>query len=131
MTTSEFFYNDKWNKTLEAAAETNMISEDALTLIKNDSKMIGIDEKVNIKTDSYISYICLINPENKEVIETCLEEVLGTRMSINVIYGLDSDNSKSKEVNSVACLLVLEFSALKQGAISNIFSNPLAIAICL
>ena len=39
--------------------------------------------------------------------------------------------STSNEVNSVACLLVFEFSALKQGATSNIFSNPLAIAICL
>ena len=41
------------------------------------------------------------------------------------------ENSKSNEVNSVACLFVFEFSALNAGATSNILDIPAAIAICL
>ena len=39
--------------------------------------------------------------------------------------------AKSKEVNSVACLEVFEFSALKAGATSKTLDIPAAIAICL
>ena len=82
MTTIDFYLNDKWSQTLKIIAKSGQIPESVLPYF--DSKLISLsDSEAVVSVPNFINYA--IMSQNQEVIQNCLEEVLGKRLDVRVV----------------------------------------------
>lgn len=82
MTTIDFYLNDKWSHTLKNIANSGQVSESILPYF--DSKLVSLDDDHALVTvPAFINYS--IMSENIRIIESCLEEVLGRKMSVRIM----------------------------------------------
>lgn len=94
MTTIDFYLNDKWSQTLKNIADSSQIAESVLPYF--DSKLVSLNDNEAIVTvPAFINFA--IMSEHIDLIESCLEEVMGKHMSIKVIQQ-DDFNTRSNSV---------------------------------
>ncbi len=94
MTTIDFYLNDKWSQTLKNIADSGQIAESVLPYF--DSKLVSLNDNEAIVTvPAFINFA--IMSEHIDLIESCLEEVMGKHMSIKVIQQ-DDFNTRSNSV---------------------------------
>jgi len=90
MTAIDFFLNDKWTQTLKGIAGSGQIADTVLPYF--DSKLTALnDNEAVVSVPNFINYT--IMQQNKEVVENCLEEVLGRRFSVVFIQPDDTPQS--------------------------------------
>lgn len=90
MTAIDFFLNDKWTQTLKGIAGSGQIADTVLPYF--DSKLTALnDNEAVVSVPNFINYT--IMQQNKEVVENCLEEVLGRRFSVVFIQPDDTPRS--------------------------------------
>ncbi len=91
MTTLDFYLNDKWSQTLTYIAESGQIAESVQPYF--DSKLISLDDKEALVTvPAFINYAIMSDHIN--LIEDCLEEVLGKKVSVKLVQQDDIDRNK-------------------------------------
>ena len=94
MTTIDFYLNDKWSQTLKNIADSGQIAESVLPYF--DSKLVSLNDNEAIVTvPAFINFA--IMSEHIDLIESCLEEVMGKHMSIKVIQQ-DDFNTRSNSI---------------------------------
>ena len=82
MTTVDFYLNDKWSETLKNIATSGQVSESILPYF--DSRLVALNDDVALVTvPAFINYS--IMTQNVSVIENCLEDVLGKKMSVRIM----------------------------------------------
>ena len=82
MTTVDFYLNDKWSETLKNIANSGQVSESVLPYF--DSRLVSLNDDVALVTvPAFINYS--IMTQNVSVIENCLEDVLGKKMSVRIM----------------------------------------------
>ena len=82
MTTVDFYLNDKWSETLKNIANSGQVSESILPYF--DSRLVSLNDDVALVTvPAFINYS--IMTQNVGVIENCLEDVLGKKMSVRIM----------------------------------------------
>lgn len=81
MTTFDFYYRETWNKTLENIVKSGQVSESQIPYYS--SRLVSLDDtSATVYVDTFINYS--IMSDNKELIESCLEEVIGKRVKVNI-----------------------------------------------
>ncbi|MBQ1483225.1 MAG: chromosomal replication initiator protein DnaA [Erysipelotrichaceae bacterium] len=96
MTTIDFYLNDKWSQTLKNIADSGQIAESVLPYF--DSKLESLnDSEALISVPAFINFA--IMSEHVDLIENCLEEVMGRPMNVKLIQQDDynsrrNDNAK-------------------------------------
>ena len=94
MTAIDFFLNDKWTQTLKNVAGSGQIADTVLPYF--DSKLTALDEnEAVVSVPNFINYT--IMQQNKEVVENCLEEVLGRHFSIRFLQPDDAETAPAKK----------------------------------
>lgn len=96
MTTSEFYYNDVWKKTLNAVDEANLVAQDTILYLKQ-SKLINLSDEAVVRPENFLSYVCLTSQENKSIIENCMKDVLGTYLPLNVMKYNETETETIKK----------------------------------
>ncbi|MBQ6334570.1 MAG: chromosomal replication initiator protein DnaA [Erysipelotrichaceae bacterium] len=99
MTTLDFYLNDKWSQTLTYIAESGQIAESVQPYF--DSKLVSLEDKEALVTvPAFINFA--IMSDHIDLIETCLEEVLGRKVSVKLIQQDDyaKDFVPKNNVNS-------------------------------
>ena len=92
MTTIDFYLNDKWSQTLKYIADSGQIAESVLPYF--DSKLVSLsDTEAVVTVPAFINYA--IMSEHAGLIENCLEEVIGHRLSIKVLQQDDFNKKKN------------------------------------
>ncbi|MCR4633088.1 MAG: hypothetical protein K5648_03060, partial [Erysipelotrichaceae bacterium] len=92
MTTIDFYLNDKWSQTLKNIADSGQIAESVLPYF--DSKLESLnDSEALISVPAFINFA--IMSEHVDLIENCLEEVMGRPMNVKLIQQDDYNSRKS------------------------------------
>ena len=82
MTTIDYYLNDMWSQTLKYIADSGQIAESVLPYF--DSKLASLnDSEAVVTVPAFINFA--IMSEHIQLIENCLEEVLGKHLSVRVI----------------------------------------------
>ena len=90
MTTSEYYFNDIWSKTLEKIKESDQLSEDEM--IYFTSKLIKLTEtEALISVPAFINYSIMHGKTS--LIQSCLEEVIGKKVMVSICLPNDVTNT--------------------------------------
>ena len=82
MTTIDYYLNDMWSQTLKYIADSGQIAESVLPYF--DSKLASLnDSEAVVTVPAFINFA--IMSEHSQLIENCLEEVLGKHLSVRVV----------------------------------------------
>lgn len=95
MTTVDFYLNDKWSMTLKNIAESKQIPANVLPYF--DSKLVSLsDDEAVVAVQSFINLT--IMSQHSHLIEDCLEEVLGKRLTVRIVQ---QDDLKKPSLNGL------------------------------
>ena len=91
MTNFDFYHNDIWMKTLDKIKDSGQVPENIMPLF--DSKLVSLnDEGARVSTPTFVNFS--IMNQNLQIIESCLEEVIGKKLRVR-IYQQDELNNFS------------------------------------
>ena len=97
MTTLDFYLHDKWSQTLKNIADSGQIAESVLPYF--DSKLVSLNDNEAIVTvPAFINFA--IMSEHVDLIENCLEESLGKRLSVRIVQQEDFEKKSSVPKNN-------------------------------
>lgn len=89
MTNFDYYYTDVWKKTIDKVFESGQV--EAVNLPYFTSKLINLSEyEAIISTDLFANYS--IMNAYKEVIENCLEQVLGKKLKVKIFQADEFTN---------------------------------------
>ncbi len=94
MTTIDFYLNDKWSETLKYIADSGQVVESVLPYFDSHLESLSDSEAV-VSVPAFINYA--IMSEYTELIESCLEEVLGKHLNVTLVHQEDYSNSKNNK----------------------------------
>ena len=96
MTTLDFYLHDKWSQTCKYIADSGQIAESVLPYF--DSKLVSLnDSEAVVTVPAFINYA--IMSEHVDLIENCLEESLGKRLSVRIVQQEDFEKKSSVPKN--------------------------------
>ncbi|MBQ9158787.1 MAG: chromosomal replication initiator protein DnaA [Erysipelotrichaceae bacterium] len=96
MTTLDFYLHDKWSQTRKYIADSGQIAESVLPYF--DSKLVSLnDSEAVVTVPAFINYA--IMSEHVDLIENCLEESLGKRLSVRIVQQEDFEKKSSVPKN--------------------------------
>ena len=96
MTTLDFYLHDKWSQTCKFIADSGQIAESVLPYF--DSKLVSLnDSEAVVTVPAFINYA--IMSEHVDLIENCLEESLGKRLSVRIVQQEDFEKKSSVPKN--------------------------------
>ena len=97
MTTLDFYLHDKWSQTCKYIADSGQIAESVLPYF--DSKLVSLnDSEAVVTVPAFINYA--IMSEHVDLIENCLEESLGKRLSVRIVQQEDFEKKSSVPKNN-------------------------------
>ena len=97
MTTLDFYLHDKWSQTRKYIADSGQIAESVLPYF--DSKLVSLnDSEAVVTVPAFINYA--IMSEHVDLIENCLEESLGKRLSVRIVQQEDFEKKSSVPKNN-------------------------------
>ena len=97
MTTLDFYLHDKWSQTCKFIADSGQIAESVLPYF--DSKLVSLnDSEAVVTVPAFINYA--IMSEHVDLIENCLEESLGKRLSVRIVQQEDFEKKSSVPKNN-------------------------------
>lgn len=97
MTTLDFYLHDKWSQTCKYIADSGQIAESVLPYF--DSKLVSLnDSEAVVTVPAFINYA--IMSEHVDLIENCLEESLGKRLSVRIVQQEDFEKKSSAPKNN-------------------------------
>ena len=97
MTTLDFYLHDKWSQTCKYIADSGQIAERVLPYF--DSKLVSLnDSEAVVTVPAFINYA--IMSEHVDLIENCLEESLGKRLSVRIVQQEDFEKKSSVPKNN-------------------------------
>lgn len=92
MTTFDYYYNDIWLKTLDKIKESGQIPESVVPYFS--SRLVEINDKeACVSVPTFIN-LALMN-QNITVIQSCLEEVVGNEIKVNIFLQDELDKINS------------------------------------
>jgi chromosomal replication initiator protein len=96
MTTLDFYLHDKWSQTRKYIADSGQIAESVLPYF--DSKLVSLnDSEAVVTVPAFINYA--IMSEHVDLIENCLEESLGKRLSVRIVQQEDFEKKSVTKNN--------------------------------